>query len=87
MDSILNALMHVKEFFVSHGAAISSVGGFIMVVVAKWIPNGEAGIVVSKIQWIVDMVAKLAFALGDALHAISDLIGNILKSDGLFGKK
>lgn len=55
--------------------------------IAKAASNGNAGPIVGKIQKGVDGVAYAAESLGKLLKFISDMLANIVKSDGFGGRK
>ena len=55
--------------------------------VAKAASNENAGRVVGAIQKVVDTAASLVSGLGRLLGAISEILANMIKSDGMFGKK
>lgn len=65
---------------------ISTVLGIVMAI-AKGASNEKAGAIVSKIQGAVDLVALMVSKLGDVLKLVSDLMANMIKSDGFLGKK
>jgi hypothetical protein len=87
MDAILSALNSVGPWILAHDGTIMSVLGFLLLFLAKVFPNANANPVIALVQKFVDLGAKLCFALGGALKALADLLGNIIKSDGLLGKK
>lgn len=67
----------------------TAIGAFLAIVlaIAKTFSNTNAGPIIATIQGAVDMVAKLVMGLGDLLHAVSSILANAIKSDGLLGKK
>lgn len=77
----------VLDFINQNSAMVSSIFGVAMVFIAKIFPNADAGAFISKIQAMVDMVAKFVSGIGMVLKAISDFLASLIKSDGIMGKK
>lgn len=59
----------------------------ILFAIAKGVSTEGAPKVVAAIQGAIDMIAKLVSGLGSVLKFISDLLANLIKSDGILGKK
>jgi len=75
------------QFLQENGGVISTVIGFVLMFVAKAVPNSKAGPAVAKLQAVVDGLAKFAGFAVVALSAVSKILENSIKSDGYFGKK
>lgn len=87
MEAINLALSSILDFLHNNQASIGSILAIIYVVICKVVSNEQAGAVVSKLQVALDLVAGLFVKLGDVLHAISDFLASLIKSDGFLGKK
>ena len=59
----------------------------ILFAIAKGVSTEGAPKAVAAIQGAIDMIAKLVSGLGSVLKFISDLLANLIKSDGILGKK
>ena len=53
----------------------------------KAMSNKDAGPFISKLQAVVDMVAKFVSGIGSILKFVSDFLASLIKSDGILGKK
>lgn len=82
----MNIFQSSLQFLSNNGAIIGTVLGIVFTI-AKGVSNGSAGPVVAKFQSAVDFVAVLVESLGKLLKGISDILGNLIRSDGLMGKK
>jgi hypothetical protein len=91
-------LSSVSDAISASYGVILTVGGILWVLVAKFVPNGAAGPFVQKLQTGLDHVAEVADGVGQAVsaicagvgklcHTVSQLLGDIVKSDGLLGRK
>lgn len=79
-------LDQIIDFVSQNMSIISMVGGFLLVAIAKIVPNSNAGPLISKVQVFVDMAAKLCEKAGKFCLLISDILSNIIKSNGYLGK-
>lgn len=86
MEAIIGLLDKLVAFFGANEGMLLSVGGFILLAIAKLVPNSNAGAIVSKIQWVFDLIARFAYALGNACKACGKFLGDLIKSDGILGK-
>jgi microsomal dipeptidase-like Zn-dependent dipeptidase len=59
----------------------------VLFAIAKAASNEKAGMIVGSIQKVVDMIASIVVKVGQILSALSNILGNMIKSDGLLGKK
>lgn len=84
MDQVLQQIL---DFLHNNQGSIGSVLAIIYVVICKVVSNEQAGAVVSKLQALLDLLAGLFVKFGDILHAVSDFLASLIKSDGLLGKK
>lgn len=86
MDKLL-ALIAQGQALVSnnYGVALTVLG--VAFAVSKAVSNEKAGVVVSKIQSAFDVAAKGLQALGGLCASVAALLADVLKSDGLLGKK
>lgn len=86
MEQIQAIALNVLAYIDGNMSAIGVVLG-ILFAAAKMISTEKAVPVVSQIQLIFDSAAKLLFAFGNLFAKCAELLGNVLKSDGLLGKK
>jgi len=86
-DKLIEIASSVGPWLAANQGSILTIAGFVLVFIAKVFPNANAGKFIGGIQLAVDLAARLCFALGAALKALADLLGNLLKSDGILGKK
>lgn len=84
MDQILQQIL---DFLHNNQGSIGSVLAILYVVICKVVSNEKAGAVVSMLQKALDLIAGIFVKLGDILHAVSNFLAALLKSDGLLGKK
>lgn len=82
----MEVVNHIMSVISDNKAVIGTVLG-ILFAVAKAFSNEKAGPVVSKIQAMVDVAAKIVSKCGELLAAISEILANVIKSDGFLGKK
>jgi hypothetical protein len=79
LDQIIKALS-------DNSSAIGIVMG-ILFTIAKAASNEKAGVIVGSIQKVVDMIASIVVKSGQILSALSNILANMIKSDGILGKK
>jgi len=60
---------------------------FILALVGKVVPNSKVVPIVSKIQVMMDLAAKLISKLGVVLQKGADFLAQVVQSDGLLGRK
>lgn len=75
-----------SEFLSANMGSILSFVGILWGVV-KAVSNSKAGPVVAKLQAGVDAVAKAIEGLGKLLGLVSNILAEIIKSDGFLGRK
>jgi hypothetical protein len=83
----MEIINQIVEFLSSNIGPILTVMSVIMVVVAKIFPNANAPAAIAGIQKIVDMGASIFEGLGKLCKALSNILAQIIKSDGFLGKK
>ena len=77
----------IIEFLSSNIGPILTVMSVVMVVISKIFPNANAPKAIAAVQKIVDMGAKIFEVLGKLCKALSDILAQVIKSDGYLGKK
>lgn len=82
----MNIFDHALNWLVSNGAILGTVLG-VLFTVAKAVSNEHAPKAIAVVQGVVDFVAKIVVSLGQLLAKISEILGNLIKSDGFLGKK
>ena len=82
----MNVFESAMKFLGDNMGSISMVLG-VFFSISKVVSNEKAGPVVAKIQVVVDGLAKLVASIGMLLKMISDILANLIKSDGILGKK
>ena len=85
-DKFLDILQNISSFMDAQKSIIGLVLG-VLFSLSKAISNEKAPWVVEKIQMIFDMIAKLFKGLGIICEKISTFVSELIKSDGLLGKK
>lgn len=83
----MQILEQVMNFLANNKASIISVLGFVWVFVAKAFSNVNANPVVAALQKALDMVAKIAEVVGKLAEYLSEILAQVIKSDGFLGKK
>ncbi len=83
----MEVVSHITDVLSKNYASIVSVGSFILIALSKLVPNSSAGSVMQKVQGAVDLVAKALVSIGALLAKLSSLLGDLIKSDGILGKK
>ena len=79
--------MVIVDFLKDNIGVISSVSGFVFFAVSKLVSNEKAGGIVSKIQVFFNKAASLCLKAGEGLGYVSKILSDVLKSDGILGKK
>ena len=87
MDKVLAVMDSISAFLLANGGAIGSVLGVVMFIIAKAKSTEQAVGIVSAIQKVVDMVAKVVKKSGEILQGLADLLSNLIRSDGIGGKQ
>lgn len=82
----MNIFQSAMQYLTEHSTAILS-GLGVVVAIAKMFSTEKAGPVISKVQALVDTAATLVMGLGSLLKMMSDMLANLIKSDGFLGKK
>lgn len=82
----MNIFESAMKFLTENAGVIGTVLG-VLFTVSKAVSNEKAGPVVSKLQGFFDLAYKLVSGLGSVLKFISDVLANLIKSDGTLGKK
>ncbi len=82
----MNIFESAIKFLSDNHTVIATVVGIVFTF-AKAMSNEKAGPAVAAVQGAVDMVAKLVLGLGNLLQTISAFLADLIKSDGLLGKK
>lgn len=83
MTDIINSIV---GFLTTHQVEIGTSMG-VLFAIAKAFSNENAGLIVSSIQKVVDLVANVVVGVGSILKMVSDFLGALIKSDGIAGKK
>lgn len=83
----MHALISIADFISANYAVLLSVFGFLLLALAKVVPNSQAGPVISKVQGAVDLLAGYLEAAGKLCHVLSQFLGDLIKSDGIGGAK
>ena len=86
MDKAISIMDMIIGFLSANAGTIGSVLGVVLFIIAKAKSTEQAVGVVSAIQKVVDMVAKVVKKAGEILQALADLLANLIKSDGIGGK-
>ena len=84
--TILKVLESIGGGMVEHAGVIGVVLG-VLFSISKVISNEKAPWVVSKIQLGFDLAARALEALGAICKKASEFLANLVKSDGILGKK
>lgn len=82
----MNIFDHAMSWIEGHMMIIGTIGG-ILFGVAKAVSTEGAPKIIGVVQKTIDMVAKLVSSLGVLLQKLSEILANVLKSDGFFGTK
>ena len=82
----MNIFESAMKFLVDNKAVIGTVLGIVFTF-SKAMSNEKAGPAVAAIQGAVDMVAKLVIGLGNVLQIVSSFLADLIKSDGILGRK
>jgi hypothetical protein len=77
----------ILDLLMAYKGAVSGVVGFIFMLIVKRVSNEKAGPVVSKMQVLCDKVAKGCELLGKMALYMSQLLADLVKSDGILGKE
>lgn len=86
MDQANALALSILAFIDGNMSTIGVVLG-ILFAAAKMVSTEKAVPIVSQVQVIFDSLAKLLFAVGNLFAKGAELLGNLLKSDGILGKK
>lgn len=84
---MFNFIDSALAYISANSGMIGMILGFIWVAIAKIFSNEKAGPVVAAIQKGLDLVAKACEGIGKLAAALSLLLANMIKSDGILGKK
>lgn len=82
----MNIFESAFKFLSDNSGAIGMVLG-VLFSIAKVASNEKAGVIVAGLQKSVDFIAKLVSGLGSVLVIVSDFLANLIKSDGILGRK
>lgn len=82
----MNIFESAFKWLSDNQVTIGTMAGIIFAI-AKGVSNEGAPKAVAAVQSVVDFLAKIVSGLGSVLKFISDLLANLIKSDGFLGKK
>ena len=82
----MDIINQVNGFLGNNSGVILTVLGIIWGI-AKGFSNDKAGAIVGSIQAAVDKVANIVLAVGGILQKVSQILSDVIKSDGILGKK
>ena len=82
----MNIFESAMKFLSDNRAVIGTVLGIVFTF-AKAMSNEKAGPAVAAIQAAVDAVAKVVAGFGNLLQTISAFLADLIKSNGILGKK
>lgn len=86
IDLVVSFLDSASNFFDSYKSLLGAGLGFLFVI-SKVFSTSEAPIFISKVQGLFDFSARLMLRIGELLKKVAEFLGEILKSNGYWGKK
>lgn len=80
-------IQQVVNYLHENSVMLGSLVGFLMLAVSKLYSTEKASLAVKSVQKVFDAGASGLSLVGDLLHSLSDLLANLIKSDGAGGLK
>ena len=87
MEGVVQVIESISNGLGENLGSISVVMGMVWLAVSKFVPNSKAGPIVAGVQKGADLLAKGLLALGGLVQKASHLLSEVVKSDGILGRK
>ena len=80
-------LNQMLDWLVSHKEAILSGIGIVWLVLSKAVSTEKSGPIITAMQAALDAIGKGLLLLGKLVSFLSEILNQLIKSDGVLGKK
>jgi len=87
IDVATNAIASVLAWAEGHWGIMTSVLGFVWMLVVKLVSTESTGKIVTIMQAWTDGIARLLMGLGALVQKLSELLAAMVRSDGILGRK
>lgn len=87
LDGANGVIDQILAWISEHLPTVGSVLGFVWMVVVKLWSNEKAGPVVATMQAWTDAIGKMIVGIGKLVLKLSELMSEMVKSDGMLGRK